>query len=115
MSGDIAFEEEIQRTISVDIRYTLFIIDKFAGASHLIEEMTIAPKHPTKKAVLHSAIENPNTIVKELELKEYLGSMLPVFNVHSFGSAFDMAVEKYGSSKEKRFWWRGNVYTTERK
>ena len=43
MSGDIAFENEIQRTISVDIRYTLFIIDKFAGASHLIDEMTIAP------------------------------------------------------------------------
>ena len=41
MSGDIAFEPELQRTISVDIRYTLFIIDKFAGASHLIEEMTV--------------------------------------------------------------------------
>lgn len=41
MSGDIAFEDELQRTISVDIRYTLFIIDKFAGASNLINEMTI--------------------------------------------------------------------------
>lgn len=41
MSGDIAFEPELQRTISVDIRYTLFIIDKFAGASHLIDEMTL--------------------------------------------------------------------------
>ena len=45
MSGDIAFENEIQRTISVDIRYTMFIIDKFAGATHLIDEMTIAPTH----------------------------------------------------------------------
>ena len=45
MSGDIAFENEIQRTISVDIRYILFIIDKFAGATHLIDEMTIAPSH----------------------------------------------------------------------
>ena len=45
MSGDIAFENEIQRTISVDIRYTMFIIDKFAGATHLIDEMTIAPSH----------------------------------------------------------------------
>ena len=44
MSGDIAFEKEIQRTISVDIRYILFVIDKFAGAKHLIDEMTIAPK-----------------------------------------------------------------------
>lgn len=41
MSGDISFEPVVQRTISVDIRYTLFIIDKFAGATHLIEEMKI--------------------------------------------------------------------------
>lgn len=41
MSGDIAFEPELQRTISVDIRYVLFIIDKFAGAQRLIDEMTI--------------------------------------------------------------------------
>ena len=41
MSGDIAFEPEIQRTISVDVRYMLFIIDDFAGASHLIDEMTL--------------------------------------------------------------------------
>jgi hypothetical protein len=41
MSGDIAFEKELQRTISVDIRYTLWIIDIYAGAGHLIEEMTL--------------------------------------------------------------------------
>jgi hypothetical protein len=41
MSGDIAFEPELQRCISVDIRYVLFVIDKFAGATHLIDEMTI--------------------------------------------------------------------------
>lgn len=41
MSGDIYFEPNIQRTISVDIRYTLFIIDKYAGAKHLINEMTL--------------------------------------------------------------------------
>ncbi|HPR58209.1 MAG TPA: S46 family peptidase [Bacteroidales bacterium] len=41
MSGDIAFEPELQRTINVDIRYVLFIIDKFAGAKHLINEMTL--------------------------------------------------------------------------
>ncbi|MDA7803772.1 S46 family peptidase [Crocinitomix sp.] len=42
MSGDIAFEDDFQRTICVDIRYILFIIDKYAGATHLIDEMTIA-------------------------------------------------------------------------
>ncbi len=41
MSGDIIFEPEFQRTISVDIRYVLFIVDKFAGAKHLVNEMTI--------------------------------------------------------------------------
>ncbi len=41
MSGDIAFEPDLQRTISVDIRYVLFVIDKFAGAGHLIDEMTL--------------------------------------------------------------------------
>lgn len=41
MSGDIAFEPELQKCINVDIRYILFIIDKFAGAGHLVEEMTL--------------------------------------------------------------------------
>lgn len=41
MSGDIAFEPELQRCINVDIRYVLFIIDKFAGATNLIEELSI--------------------------------------------------------------------------
>jgi hypothetical protein len=39
MSGDIAFEPELQRTICVDIRYVLFIIDKYAGAKNLIDEL----------------------------------------------------------------------------
>lgn len=41
MSGDLAFEPEIQRTISVDIRFVLWVVDKYAGATHLIDEMTI--------------------------------------------------------------------------
>ncbi|MDD2279668.1 MAG: S46 family peptidase [Bacteroidales bacterium] len=41
MSGNIIFEKDLQRCISVDIRYILFIIDKYAGAKHLIDEMTI--------------------------------------------------------------------------
>lgn len=42
LTGDIAFRPSSQRAICVDIRYTLFIIEKFAGAKHLIDEMTIA-------------------------------------------------------------------------
>jgi len=41
MSGDVAFETELQKCINVDIRYVMFVIDKFAGAGHLIEEMTL--------------------------------------------------------------------------
>ncbi len=39
MSGDIAFEPELQRTIAVDIRYVLFVVDKFAGAGWLLDEL----------------------------------------------------------------------------
>ncbi len=41
MSGDIFFETEIQRTIVCDIRYVLFIVDKYAGAGHLVKEMDL--------------------------------------------------------------------------
>jgi hypothetical protein len=41
MSGDIVFENDIQKCINVDIRYVLFIIDKYAGATHLLREMKI--------------------------------------------------------------------------
>jgi hypothetical protein len=42
MSGDINYEPAIQRTICVDIRYVLFVIDKYAGAKYLVDEMTLA-------------------------------------------------------------------------
>ena len=41
MSGDVAFEPALQRTIAVDIRYVLFVIEKFAGAGWLLDELTI--------------------------------------------------------------------------
>ena len=41
MSGDIFFEENLQRTISVDARYILFVIDKYAGAQNIIDELTL--------------------------------------------------------------------------
>jgi len=42
MSGDIAFENDIQKCINVDIRFVLWTIDKMGGAQNLINEMTIA-------------------------------------------------------------------------
>jgi len=41
MSGDIAFDKDLKRTICVDVRYVMFIIDKFGGAKNLINEMTL--------------------------------------------------------------------------
>ena len=41
MAGDVIFDAKLQRTINVDIRYVLWIIDKYAGAKHIIDEMTI--------------------------------------------------------------------------
>lgn len=41
MAGDVIFDHKLQRTINVDIRYVLFIIEKYAEAHHLIDEMTI--------------------------------------------------------------------------
>ena len=41
MSSDVMFEPELQRCINVDIRYVLFIVDKFGGAGWLIDEMDI--------------------------------------------------------------------------
>lgn len=43
MTGDIVFDPPIQRTICVDIRYFLFLLDKFAGAQNLLDELTIVP------------------------------------------------------------------------
>ena len=41
MSGDVAFEPELQRTIAVDIRYVLFVIEKYGNAKWLVDELTI--------------------------------------------------------------------------
>lgn len=42
LSGDILFETDMQRMISVDIRYVLFVIDKVMSAPHIVEELLIA-------------------------------------------------------------------------
>ncbi len=122
MSGDIAFENEIQRTISVDIRYAMFIIDKFAGAKHLIDEMTIAPNRPRpltpeeeEAKELEMQAEDLLTIVQKLETTNYMGQKIPVLDMHSFGSAFDTAVDQFGSSSDILFSWKGRVYNTSKR
>ena len=41
MSGDVIFEPQLQRCICVDIRYVLWMMDKFGGAGYLLDEMNI--------------------------------------------------------------------------
>lgn len=41
MTGDLVFTAPLKRTICVDIRYVLFVIDRFAGAGHLVKEMDL--------------------------------------------------------------------------
>ena len=78
MSGDIAFEPELQNCISVDARYILFIIDKFAGATHIIDELTLvdsswyAEKRPKKlrkmnwlKTINEGDFNNAETMLTE--------------------------------------------------
>ena len=41
MSGDIVFEPDLQRTINVDVRYIMFVMDKIGGAKRLVDELNI--------------------------------------------------------------------------
>ena len=41
MAGDVIFDSDLQRTINVDIRYVLWLIDKYSKAKHIVDELTI--------------------------------------------------------------------------
>ena len=41
MSSDVMFEPDLQRCICVDIRYVLFLVDRFGGAPHIVKELDI--------------------------------------------------------------------------
>ena len=59
MSGDIFFEKKLQRTISVDARYILFIIDKYAGAQNIINELTLVKTDNSPAVDMEEPSENP--------------------------------------------------------
>ena len=106
MSGDIAFDSKLNRTISVDAKYILFIIDKFAGATHLINEMSLVKSPPkTKKAEPKVKTSGEKLIIKKenlLKIKE------------SGNLSFDEAFLKAWRLGQNTFTWNGNIYTTER-
>jgi hypothetical protein len=41
MAGDVIFDNKLQRTINVDIRYVLWVIENFSNAKHIVDEMTL--------------------------------------------------------------------------
>ncbi|MEM6297560.1 MAG: S46 family peptidase, partial [Bacteroidota bacterium] len=44
MAGDVIFDKDLQRTINVDIRYVLWLIDKYSNAGHITDELTLISK-----------------------------------------------------------------------
>ncbi len=98
MSGDIAFDSKLNRTISVDVKYILFIIDKFAGAKNLINEMTLVKSTPKT--------QKEKEIIKKVEKVERPEKKAAL----TFGEAFLQAWR----AGEKTFSWNGVLYTTER-
>jgi hypothetical protein len=84
MSGDIAFEPELQRTIVVDIRYVLFIVDKLMGGSNIINELkfvsnpkpvvqpTVAPTAPasTTGASTNGTVPSTSAQAKSNDAKQ---------------------------------------------
>ena len=112
MSGDIAFEHELQRTISVDVRYILFIIDKFADAQHIINELTLVKmseeeKLDKEKAETQRFIDNIKSLIEEFP--EIVGSES---DVDSGTKSFSAAFLEAKKSNSETFEWKGKLYTT---
>jgi len=55
--SDMYFDPSICRNVMVDLRYVLFIIDKFAGASYLVEEMDLVTSRPDAEVVEEAATQ----------------------------------------------------------
>jgi hypothetical protein len=110
MSGDIAFEEELQRTISVDVRYILFIIDKFAGASNIIDELTLVQmsdqeKEDQEKEETLQFIENIKNLITEFP--EILNE-----TINDSESNFSNTFLKARKNNQTSFEWNGQIYNT---
>jgi hypothetical protein len=114
MSGDIAFEDQLQRTISVDVRYILFIIDKFAGASNIINELTLVKMSDEEKAEKEqeetlNVIENLKNLIDEFpEIIYEKCAEVQAGSKQTFSDAFLLAKK----NKLTVFEWNGNKYTT---
>ena len=111
MSGDIAFEDKLQRTISVDVRYMLFVIDKFAGASNIIDELTLVQmsdqeKEKKEEAKTLKLIENIKNLVEEFP--EILNE-----TISEPESSFSNEFLKARKNNLSSFEWNGKTYSTD--
>jgi hypothetical protein len=71
MSGDIAYEKDLQRTICVDIRYVLFIVDKLMGGKNIVDELTYYTTTSTAPAVPNqSNLPTPAPAIENNKSKE---------------------------------------------
>ena len=115
MSGDIAFENKLQRTISVDVRYILFIIDKFANAKNIIDELTLVKiseeeRLEKEKEETIRVVENIKNLIDEFpEIIEEKCKNLNKVGKVSFSETF-LKSRQMGL---EFFEWEGQVYTTE--
>lgn len=69
LSGDIVFEKDWQKTINLDVRYLLWVVDKFAGNRRLIDELTLVTDKGTIKAPVSKPAGKPEPKGKEKRRK----------------------------------------------
>lgn len=115
MSGDIAFDENLKRTISVDARYILFIIDKFAGASNIIDELTLVKMSDAEKLELDAEkreafIDKAKVMI--MEFPEIVDEKCEEINKAKNISFFNAFLNAYNQNLDV-FIWKGEPYTTE--
>jgi hypothetical protein len=114
MSGDIAFEKKLQRTISVDVRYILFIIDKFANASNIINELTLvkmsaAEKEERERKKKESFIDKAKIMITEFP--EIIEERCEEINKEKNISFFNAFLNAH-NQKLDVFMWKGGMYNT---
>ena len=70
MSGDLVYDPEYKRCINVDARYVLFVIDKFAGAGHLVNEMTLVTNPSPNASTATDSAATTEEVKTEVKVKE---------------------------------------------
>ena len=120
--SDIMYDPEQCRNIALDIRYVLFIVDKFAGAGYLIEEMNlmnVAKREEQKKEKLKNDFIAITDSIKaapsNTDLLIRRSKMYQAQNMLSFAENDLEAVLKMNSRDENAMFLLANIYITDKK